>query len=227
MRPKMRPAVPRELDHESKFLLPSSAAEAARVLLRGVARPERPHAAGLVQTIYLDDARLSSFEEKRASEFLKTKFRVRWYDGTGAVFLECKQRVGSRRRKQRTRLPLAAETLTRDGVKALEGLSLAAHSAALGVAVAAELRPTLYLRYRRERFVTPTGERLCLDSEIESLAVAARLGGRRGPVRLGTAVFEIKGAGRELPATCAALATLGARRGSFSKYFACLAALTQ
>jgi hypothetical protein len=215
-----------ELDHETKFVLCPSRVAAVRVLLRGVARPEHPHPAGLVQTIYFDDARLSSFAEKQASDFLKTKFRVRWYDGAGAVFLECKQRIGTRRSKRRAPLPLAADALTRDGLAGLEGLSLAGFSAALGVPVAGELRPTLYLRYRRERFVAATGERLCLDSEIESLAAAARLGGRRGPVRLPAAVFELKGGARELPAACAGLAVLGARRASFSKYFACLAALT-
>jgi len=214
------------LDHETKFVLCPSRVAAVRVLLRGVAHRELPFPANVVESIYFDDGCLSSFEEKRASEFIKTKLRLRWYDGDDAVFLECKQRFGTRRRKLRARVPLAAGELRRDGLAALGGVSLAALAPGLGAALAGDLAPTVHLRYRRERFVAATGERLCLDSDIEAVAAAPRLGGGRRSLRLPAAVFELKGSGRALPPGCAGLATLGARRASFSKYSACLEALT-
>lgn len=213
------------LGHESKFVLPASLAEPARLLLRGAAQPERPHAASLVESIYFDDGDLRSLGEKLASDYFKTKTRLRWYDGGGDVYLECKQRVGTRRRKRRVRVDLDAATLSRNGLAALGAAPLARWSAALGVALPADLAPTLHLRYRRERFVAAGGERLCLDAAIEALAAAPALAVRRGPVRLASAVFEVKGSRRGLPPQLAALETLGARRASFSKYGACLQAL--
>jgi len=214
-----------ELGHETKFVIPAAAAAAARLLLRGVARPERPFAGGVVESIYFDDAELRSLGEKLASDYLKTKTRLRWYDGGGAVYLESKQRFGSRRRKLRAKVDLDPEALSRHGLAAAAGAPLARWAAALGVALPADLAPTLHLRYRRERFVAAGGTRLCLDSAIEALAAPPALAARRGPARLADAVFEVKGSARELPRELAALDALGARRASFSKYSACLAAL--
>ena len=217
----------RELDHEVKYVLPAEMVPAARALVAGVARPEQPHAASLVESIYFDDPRLGSLAEKEASEYLKTKLRLRWYDGGGPVFLELKRRRGSRREKRRTALPLTGEELSRRGLGGVARLGLERYSAALGAPIAAEQRPLLRLRYRRERYVAPGGARLCLDWEITALEGAPELGTGGGPAVLRAAVFELKAPGRALPPTLEALALLGARRRSFSKLAACVARLSE
>jgi len=214
-----------DLDHEAKFVLPESSAQPARILLRGVARAERPFAGGRVESIYFDDSGFRSLGEKLASEYLKTKTRLRWYDGSGAVYFECKQRIGTRRLKRRVPVDLDAASLSREGIAAASGAPIASWVAELGLALPGDLVPVLHLRYRRERFVAPGGDRLCLDSEIEALAAAPVLSTRRGPLRLASAVFEVKGRSRALPATLVALDALGARLASFSKYSSCLSAL--
>ncbi len=217
------PSAVEALDHEAKYILPAAAAAAARALLAGVCRPERPHAGSLVETVYFDDAALSSLEQKRASDYLKRKFRLRWYDGGGPVWLEIKRRIGSRREKARLPTGLDGAALGARGLAGLAGLSFVALAAAQGVAVPADLLPTLRLRYQRRRYVDPaSGTRLALDTDI--LAVErAEPWGARALRRLDVALVEVKGGRRELPAALEVLARLGARRGSFSKYAACFA----
>ncbi len=211
------------LDHEVKYLLPAASAAAARALLAGVCRAEAPHVESVVETVYFDDAALSSLEEKRASDYLKTKFRLRWYDGGGPVWLEIKRRVGGRRDKSRLATGLDGAALAARGLAGLGAIDFAALGARAGVVLPPGLAPALRLRYRRARFVEPgSGLRLSLDREIR--AVERRGSGHAdGGRELDLALVELKGDRRDLPGALAALAALGARRGSFSKYLACFA----
>jgi len=213
------------LGHELKYVLPAGRVPAARLLLAATARPERPHAASRVESIYLDDDRASAWEEKLSSDYLKRKVRLRWYDRTGPVFLEIKERVGTRRRKARLRLNVDGGELSALGLAHPALRRIDRHSATIGRPIDPGLRPTLHLAYRRERWVAPAGERLCLDWDIEALAAAPGLGLPRRRARLDDAVFEQKDRRRELPIALAGLADLGARRRSFSKYGNCLEAL--
>lgn len=211
------------LDHEVKYVLPAASAPAARALLAGLCRPETPHASGLVETVYFDDARLSSLEEKRASDYFKTKVRLRWYDGAGSVWLEIKRRIGGRRDKSRLPTGLDGAELAARSLAGLAGIDLAGWAARSGATLPPGLAPAVRLRYRRDRFIEPgSGLRLSLDREIRAVerrAPAPTAGARA----LGVALVELKGQGRELPGALAALAALGARRASFSKYLACFA----
>jgi hypothetical protein len=211
-------SAPGNLVHEIKYRLPAAAAAAARVLLSGVCRPERPHAEGVVHTVYLDTPEHRSREEKLASEYLKTKVRVRWYEGSPGAWIEVKRRIGSRRAKRRALLPFPAAAL---GAAPLASPRLAATELALrlGEPLELRLRPVLHLRYRRARFELPAfGARLALDTEIRALARAGRC--EPAPRALDVAIVEVKGGSRELPAPLAPLAALGAVRASFSKYAA-------
>jgi hypothetical protein len=215
------------LDHEVKFVLPAAAAPAARALLAGVCRPETPHARSRVSTIYFDSRNLDSAAEKWASDYRKTKVRLRWYDGAGAVMLEVKRRVGSRREKLRFPTPLDGRELEAGGLAAAAGGAIPAFLAGLGVAAAADLAPALRLAYDRERFVGPgeTG-RISLDTRLVAGERAAWCEGADlesgDPGDLDVALVELKGHDRGLPPALLALASLGAKRRSFSKYTACL-----
>jgi hypothetical protein len=214
-----------ELDHESKFRLPAAATDLALQLVRTWARPELPHASGVVESIYFDTRALRALAEKSDSDYRKSKLRLRWYDGGGPVFVELKRRVGTRRVKRRAPLALRGEGLTLARLLAEGGPTPADLARALGEPLAADLMPILHLRYRRERFVAPDELRLCVDRELEVIAATWLAGGRRVPVRLPGGVLELKGKRRELPPALATLAAFGCRRGSFSKYAACHAAL--
>jgi hypothetical protein len=220
-----------DFDHEVKFVFTGATIAVARAILRGACRREEPHAASLVETIYFDAGALDSLDEKLGSDYLKSKIRLRWYDRQAHVWLEVKRRFGSRREK--LRLPASPDPF--DG-RELSHTSLdspgldrvPALLAAAGETSPATLHPVLHLAYRRERFVEPaSGHRISLDSEIETLRVADRAtassavrrhpGDRRSPF-----LVEVKGASRDLPPALSALADLGGRRESFSKYSFCL-----
>jgi hypothetical protein len=218
------------LDHEVKFVFAGATLAVARAILHGACRREEPHAASLVETIYFDSQRLDFLAEKLGSDYLKTKIRLRWYDHSPAVWLEVKRRVGSRREK--LRLPVAAGAI--DGrelsLLSLDSPALSRVPALLaeaGEAVPAALRPAVHLSYRRERFVEPaSGLRISLDSDIRALRIAdwaaAAPGIRRLPGNLRSPfLVELKGENRDLPPALTALAALGGRRESFSKYSFC------
>jgi len=216
------------LDHEVKFVFPGAALAAARAILRGACRREEPHAASLVETIYFDGPGLESLAEKLGSDYCKTKIRLRWYDQSPPVWLEVKRRVGSRREKLRTSAPLDGRELSRRSLASPGLTQVPALLAGAREAPPAGLRPALHLAYRRERFVEPaSGLRISLDRDIAALSIAdwaaAAPGIRHRQQNLRSPfVVELKGAGRDLPPALAALASLGGRRESFSKYSFCL-----
>lgn len=216
-------------EHESKFLLPASRVVAARALLRGTCRPQEPFAASRVSTLYFDSRRLDLVGEKWASDFAKTKVRLRWYDGRGPVFLEVKRRAGTRREKLRRQQPYAAAALESAAAAEVRRWNFSEMLGRLDPEALPGLEPTVRLSYLRERFVLPgSTARLNLDSEISIVELApwcpAARDWRPRNAPLEVAVVELKGEQRELPPVLRALADLGARRGALSKYAACLAA---
>lgn len=216
------------LDHEVKFVFQGATLEVARAILRAACRREEPHAASLVETIYFDGPGLESLGEKLASDYRKSKIRLRWYDGGAAVWLEIKRRRGTRREKLRAPAALDGRELSRRSLDAPSLARIPALLAAAGEAAPGGLAPAVHLSYRRERFVEPaSGLRISLDSEIAPLRIAgwatAAPGVRqvRGNLR-SPYLVELKGGSRDLPPALAALASLGGQRGSFSKYSFCL-----
>lgn len=216
------------LDHEVKFVFPGAVFAAARAILLGACRREEPHAVSLVETIYFDGPGLESLAEKLGSDYRKSKIRLRWYDRSPAVWLEVKRRVGSRREKLRTSVPVDGRELSRRSLDSPALAEVPALLADAGETAPAGLRPAVHLTYRRERFIEPaSGLRISLDSEITALRiadwVAAAPGIRRLPGNLRSPILvELKGGSRDLPPALAALASLGGRRESYSKYSFCL-----
>lgn len=229
--PEVRDASPvvEELDHEVKFVLPAAAAAPARALLAGICRAEEPHPRGRIDTIYFDDRTLSSADEKLASDYRKSKIRLRWYDGAGTIHLEWKRRLGSRREKWRLELAVEGGRLAAEGLDGAARCGVAELLREHGCLAPGDLAPALHLTYERERFVDPaSGCRLSLDTRIaaverapwcEALTATLDPGGETA-----VTIVEVKGAVRDLPPGLHALATMGARRNSYSKYTACLLA---
>lgn len=216
------------LDHEVKFVFPGATLAAARAILLGACRREEPHAASLVETIYFDNPGLDALEEKLGSDYRKAKIRLRWYDHSPAVWLEVKRRVGSRREKLRTPVPVDGRELSRRSLDSPALANVPALLAEAGEIAPPGLRPAVHLTYRRERFVEPaSGLRISLDADIRALRIAgwaaAAPGIRRLPGNLRSPfLVELKGGQRDLPPALATLAALGGRRESFSKYSFCL-----
>lgn len=213
------------LPHEQKWLYPVHLAPAVQAFLGGVLRPDPAFPIGAVSSVYFDTPGLDSLAEKQASDYLKTKIRVRWYDGGGTAFWEIKRRIGSRREKLRGDLGLPATTAAGLDLDDPRWLAVPAELRRQGLPLVPDLRPSIEVRYRRRRFVDPaTGARVALDDGIRRGRTAARLGGP-GVGELPWAVVEVKHPRADLGGPLFALAALGGRRVSFSKYGALFAAL--
>ena len=233
-------AATRELAHnaiagserELKFLLPSARADIARRWLDRVCRRDAEYPSAVVWTIYYDTPHLASLGEKINSDYLKRKIRVRWYsdlNGTvsGPAFVEAKSRVGNRRIKARAVLAFPAAEIARWGLQDRRLLAFPLLLQEHGINARELWQPLMLIRYRRDRFVDrSSGCRVSLDSEIAPVAVNPRFVSAAAPVRLPSAVLEVKGPADELPPALRGLLQLGIRESSFSKQLAVYMHLT-
>lgn len=219
------------LTREIKYVLPEAASGPVADWLGAVCRPERARPPAWVVSVYFDTPGLSFLDEKVNSDYYKTKVRVRWYKAAGhpgpngaqdEAFVEVKQRIGNRRDKHRVRLGLAGDAIARWSLDDPRWRDVLAPLGAL-VPLPSRLVPVLRIEYLRSRFVdAESSARLAIDRRIAVTAVADRLRARPLPIPLTDAVFEWKGRSADLPARLAPVTRFGARRGSFSKYLACV-----
>ena len=214
-----------DLERELKFVIAEGRGVLARRLLEALCRPDPEYPAAVVWTLYYDTADLRLLGDKIASDYLKTKVRLRWYgdlDGHTAgerSFLEVKSRVGSVRSKARVETPLTASELRQarmDDPALIDVLQLLRP---LGLTVPMGLRPALLIRYHRHRYLEAlSGARVSLDTAIHAPRADQRVLRHNYPVALPAAVLEVKGPSDELPRALRPLLHLGARRLAFSKY---------
>ncbi len=216
---------------EAKFALAEGRAGVALALLRQHCRPDAEHPANVVSSLYYDTRDRRGLYEKLNSDFLKTKFRLRWYRdldgrfGTPGSFFEIKQRIGSARSKRRFEAPFDASWL--DGASLAEpALARTAELLRSHGVHAPPLVPVFVIRYERHRFLEPSsGLRINLDRRITVARSHPHLTGPRFRAALAQAVLEVKGAhAKELPRPLWPALRLGCRLGSFSKYATCYAA---
>ena len=218
------PTAPELGERELKFTLPAGRVHLVRQRLETLCRPDPEFPSALVWTIYYDTPALSSLGEKINSDYLKRKIRVRWYSDlegnpSGPAFVEAKLRLGTRRSKERERLPFQAEDIGRWDLQDARLLQFPLLLRSHGVLGQESWQPVMLLRYRRDRFIEPlTRSRISLDTAIAGVAVNPRFVSAADPSPLPTAVLEVKGANDELPLSLRSLLGLGLHKRSFSKF---------
>ena len=190
-------------------------------------QPHCSHAASTICSIYFDTPEGVSFMEKAASDYRKTKYRVRWYaDVAGKplpipAFVEIKEKHGAVRRKFRRELPMSGAELMRMPFadRALTGV-FQRHLPAGADPPPGSLRPVLELRYLRHRYSHPIfPDTFCLDEDIRCVRTNPAAAPATQGQTLSHGVFEQKGPSREPVPLLQALPRFGARRASLSKYF--------
>jgi hypothetical protein len=196
-----------------------------------------------VNSVYFDTLNWACADEKAASDYLKTKVRVRWYSevtpisaqpvadqavNAGSVFLEIKRKTGSTRDKVRKQLPLGASQFI-DRVQSAETAELI-RSELNDVAPELgnlDLFPRILVQYQRRRFVDPlTGSRIAYDSNIRGRAIT-RAPAERFSVLLPQSVLEVKGSEQDLPVNLRFLNAMHLKKAAFSKYYECYRELTR
>lgn len=206
--------------HELKYAGPAARADHAEALLARLCPPDREHPDNVVHSVYFDTSRLAAYQDKASGQYVKEKVRLRWYEEGHATrpktgWLEIKARVGSRGFKWRKAVPF-------DGV-ASTGPDEAALALLLREHLGAVFRPSVWLAYRRRRFVVPDGSaRLAVDRDIALRWASPALAPRRPPGLLPFFVVEVKGARPEPPAWLSTAIGRFARSTAFSKYGLCV-----
>ncbi len=190
---------------------------------------------GTISSLYYDTPTLSLYDEKRNSDYLKSKVRLRWYENLQEsnqafdvkCYLEIKRKYGTVRQKERMELVISSKKLVIDPFSDEEILSLPARVYELGYFPTGILVPMLLIQYNRYRFVdAQSGARIALDTEICCTHVNATYVSGLPPVYLGAGVLEIKGRHRQLLSSLHPI-HVHLTKEAFSKYARCLEYLMQ
>jgi hypothetical protein len=191
--------------------------------------PEQKYYSGYVFSIYYDTPYLDLYYEKRHSDYLKSKVRLRWYSDKSELdpdqevrcFLELKRKYGILRQKSRIPFSLASGTLTHALLLNEEIANAPLRIQELAYTPPNRLVPILLVQYQRYRFVDPqTGSRIALDGNIRCTHVNSTYISGFPPVHLDMGVLEIKGAERQLPHSLNGVSS-SLTREAFSKYARC------
>lgn len=218
---------------EHKFLFSRCNHAFILSFLKNSLAPDPAFNCGRVSSIYYDTPTLDLYHEKRASTFLKTKVRLRWYGDAARVegqvhcYLEVKTKTGGTRQKRRVSVQVPAKLLAKKDISAREFADMPQLLPTIGHNFEGALVPVLMVQYERQRFVDPyTGMRIAVDTDICCPAVNRRFVPGLPPAYVPACVLELKGSERELPPWFMQLRH-HVRKDAFSKYAACFEHLLQ
>ena len=190
---------------------------------------------GTISTLYYDTPTMSLYNEKRNSDYLKSKVRLRWYENLlesnrsseVKCYLEVKQKIGSVRQKLRSEHVIASGKLINGLFSDEEILNLPSKAYELNYFPRGLLVPMILIQYNRYRFIdTHTNSRIALDTDIHSECVNVEYFPVSPPVHLDMGVLEIKGKQRNLLNTLIPMSCY-LTKAAFSKYAQCLEHLMQ
>lgn len=183
-----------------------------------------------IRSLYFDDWQNSAYYDKIAGEMLRSKYRLRFYNGDpDYLVFECKRRRGMMMQK------LAARVSREDAIRLMRGAQPSAQAAAepliaafLALRSGRNMSPRVIVGYRRAAFVHPlSNTRVTLDTDVRTglYNTESFFGGFSGfPVMDdGEAILEVK-FDRCLPLYIAeVLESVPQVYCANSKYAACLA----
>lgn len=223
------------LESEVKYAVPASRTAMAIRILEGLCDPDPSFPVGKVSSIYFDSRNWTYLGEKRNSDYLKTKVRIRWYGhpdsefaGRGRSFAEVKSRTGSKRSKVRIQTKYSGEALEGMDLHDRVLLQIPGALIAAGAPIRHTLLPTMVVCYYRRRYIErSTRSRIALDYSITSPKVNKYMLANTFPCKLEYSILEVKGTDVEFPTGLRSLLKLGFRREAFSKYYECYRHLTR
>lgn len=221
------------MENEIKFIYDPVATPALLSYLRVVCRPDEQFRENIINSIYFDTRSHILAMEKAASDYLKTKIRIRWYereygeDSHSNCFLEFKWKVGSKRLKKRIPLDITSYELWK-GLSNPKFLSEIRQQIVCNIPdyVGFDFLPQILVSYTRYRFHEPfSSTRISLDTGIQAKQVGPQAGGKAGRIFLDTSVIEVKGSHDELPNILKTVVGSQVKKAAFSKYYECYAVL--
>lgn len=160
---------------ERKFVSDRVRPEVAISVLNSYCRPDGQFPEGELESIYFDDANLTSYWEKINGDSLKRKVRIRWYhytadkEGHCRAFLEIKNRIGAARDKERYEFIGNYDFLSNADISDLRFVKLLEQiTKDSGLPIPSGIVPSVAIRYHRNRFVCPlTHSRISVDYNLQ------------------------------------------------------------
>lgn len=218
-----------------KYTAPAHRRMLALRMLEQLCDPDPKFPFGIVSSIYYDTPNWDYLREKRDSDYLKTKIRLRWYEQhsqqeevSDLSHAEMKYRVGCKRMKLRLATRFTGRFLRDIELNDTRLLEIPNAFAAEGAQIRQPLFPAFTIRYCRRRFIDRSSDaRVSLDYDIAVPRSNPLMLGAVFPFVLGKIVFEIKGTDGMYPLNLKNLLKLGFRKEAFSKYYECYGQLTQ
>jgi hypothetical protein len=223
------------LETELKYVVRAYRTTLAIRLLERFCKPDPAFPIGVVSSIYFDSRDWAYLGEKRNSDYLKTKVRLRWYEQAGSdaelpdrSFAEVKSKVGTRRVKIRIPTGFSGTELAAMELHDRKLLSVPAALIAAGAPIRHTLVPSFVIRYNRRRYIErSTGARVAIDYSITSPKANKNMIANAFPYIMEVAVLEVKGSDGIFPIALQSVFKLGFRRETFSKYYECYRHLTR
>lgn len=219
---------------ELKYTAPAHLTKLALRILEGSCDPDGKYPVGVISSIYYDTQFWDFLGEKRDSDYLKVKIRLRWYeqntpgDLNSQSYAEVKYRIGTKRVKYRIQTSLDGQYLKNAALNADELRRIPEQLAARGASIPQPIYPAFIVRYTRQRFIDRlTGARICLDYGITSPKTNPFMIANSHPCALPVSVLEVKGSDGAFPLCLNSMKLLGFRKEAFSKYYECYRLLTR
>jgi hypothetical protein len=216
-------------EYELKFHGSSYRAPQLLKYLCDTLQADGEYSSSSISSIYFDSKDFKSLAEKLNSDYLKSKYRVRWYGDVESqktykpTYLETKYKIGSQRVKSRIRLPEdVAALFQKCELKDFAMPKITQLLASQGIPLRQQVFPVFVINYKRYRFVDPVSEsRISVDMDICVPKINSAVIPRALPMPLDSAVVEVKGKLGRLPENLCSIVDLGFRKRAFSKYSVC------
>ncbi|MFC1664779.1 VTC domain-containing protein [Pseudomonadota bacterium] len=216
-------------EYELKFTGPGYLVPMVRKYLTSICNMDPIYPKALVSSIYYDSIDFRFLAEKLNSDFLKTKYRVRWYsdadthEPSDVAFLEAKFRIGTSRVKRRVEIATSETKLfQQSALTKSEFPDIAPLLSSAGIHAPNQIFPVFIVNYNRLRLLEPrSGSRISIDTDINVPKLNTCFIPKTPTTALNTAVIEIKGKLDRIPEILYPIVDMGFRKTSFSKYSAC------
>lgn len=219
----------RKRESELKFTCEAFAADFIKRGVDSVCLADDDFSENIISSVYFDTDEWSFAMEKAASDFLKSKVRLRWYQESGNAlteksskcYLEFKWKEGSKRMKERILMPFngaeALNAIQQDEIKSL----IAEHvSIRLPEYSAYSIKPKFVVSYSRSRYIEPFSQtRISFDRNIHAYNVGRNYAQFSSKVALDEAVLEVKGDCEDLPIALRRIHAGALKKAAFSKYY--------
>ncbi len=223
-------------EFELKYTFPNHVASSLESWLSLTCRTDGQYPESRVHSVYFETQNRDSYNEKANSDFFKTKFRIRWYegleqsalDGNGEIslFLEKKMKIGAKRLKNRWTVKVREHDVRTASLSSTYYNQWHEIFSEKEGEVIPHFHPFIQISYIRKRFVDSfTGARLSLDYDIRVEKSNEMLLPTPAKGFLPTAVFEVKGSSDTPPQSLHFLTKNYVRKANFSKYETCVSYL--